>query len=277
MAVHTRKRNRVALTVVSAMLLLGSTAVSATAADGGNSDAGYYRSAVTGIRPPITGLEVSVEPDGQLTLVNDTGKTVVVLGYANEEYLRITPDGVQENVASLTSILNSQEQPGPMPSDPTSVAPEWVDRASTPQYTWNDFRTRWTNEQRPPIVVDDPHRRHQVFAWSVQLTVDNQPVTILGEVIWIGTPWLTTTQSLLLGMAVALLLVLGALLLRRHRLRRRQRGSVDPRRDGAGLDSSRHVSADQDSAGRDTSRQASSGPVNAVDHQVEPSLFEESG
>jgi hypothetical protein len=70
-------------------------------------DSSHYRSSIVAIQPPIPGLVLAVTKAGEsLTLTNHTGKTVMVIGYAGEAYLRITPTGVDENVTSLSSSLN---------------------------------------------------------------------------------------------------------------------------------------------------------------------------
>jgi MYXO-CTERM domain-containing protein len=66
------------------------------------------------------------------------------------------------------------------------------------------------------------------------LTVDNQAVTVLGEVTWTGTPWLTTTQSMLIGVGALPLLVVVAVLLRRRRRTRKHRRSGPTGRGTAG-------------------------------------------
>lgn len=216
----------------SAVLFVGLAAAPAGAADGDAGDAAYYRSSVTQIRPDVPGLQVRVgATDSRITLVNRTGKTVIVVGYAGEEYLRITPDGVSENVDSLSSALNAAPNPGEFPStaaDAVNRPARWVTRSSAPEYTWRDYRVMWTNARRPPVVAADPHQEHQVFRWGLQLRVDSQPVLVIGEVRWTGTPWVS---PLYVGLLTAVLLVLvsvGVVVLRsRRRARHRRAVSQD--------------------------------------------------
>lgn len=215
--------------VGSAVLFVGLAAAPAGAADGGAADAAHYRSSVTQIRPDVPGLQVRVDAtDSRITLVNRTGRTVTVVGYAGEDYLRITPDGVSENVDSLSSALNAAPTPGELPSGAAEVVTRparWVTRSSAPEHTWRDYRVLWTNAQRPPVVVADPHQEHQVFRWGLQLRVDSQPVLVIGEVRWTGTPWVS---PLYIGLLAAVLLVLvsvGVVVLRSRR-RARHRSAV---------------------------------------------------
>jgi hypothetical protein len=111
-------------------------------------DSSYYRSAITAIQPPVPGLALAVtRADGSLTLTNHTGKTVVVIGYAGEAYLRITPTGVDENVASLSSWLNGR-LPQP-PAQTNQQVPQWRHVSDHPTFTWHDYRTHWMGQQRP--------------------------------------------------------------------------------------------------------------------------------
>ena len=51
-----------------------------------------------------------------------TGKTVIVLGYENDAYLKITQDGVWQNIRSPTVYLNA-DVVGEMPDDVSADAP----------------------------------------------------------------------------------------------------------------------------------------------------------
>src|SRR5687768_12885127 len=61
-------------------------------------DATNYRVTITAT-PDLPGLTVTaIEAGARLQVVNDSGKTVEVLGYSGEPYVEIRPDGVYENV-----------------------------------------------------------------------------------------------------------------------------------------------------------------------------------
>lgn len=226
------KAARHALRIGLAALLLGGLAASpAMAADDSSPDAKYYQSSVTDIQPNVPGLEVKVRSaDGQLTLVNHTGKTVTVVGLAGEDYLRVTPNGAEENSSSLTAAINKAGPGnGATPEQLAGAAAgagqaaTWVKRGDQPTITWKDYRVMWTNKQRPPIVVSDPHSSHKVFSWAVNLKVGSQPVLVLGEVTWTGTPWVSTLQLVLIGVAVILVALAGWVLMQRRRSSRNRR------------------------------------------------------
>lgn len=218
----------VAVLIALTVLLAPGTAVAAATA---NPDAEYYVSAVTAIEPAVPGLEVVVHGGGEsITLTNRTGQPVVVLGYSGEDYLRITADGAQVNTNSMTASLNAdggRSAPAPaLTGKAKRLAVKWRPVGATNSFTWQDFRPQWSAEQRPPIVTADPHARHQVFAWGIQLKVGAKPALVRGTVTWIGaprfsgtTPFVAFGTVLLAALAVAVATGIG---LRRRRIRRRE-------------------------------------------------------
>jgi hypothetical protein len=165
-------------------------------------DSSYYRSAITAIQPPVPGLALAVtRADGSLTLTNHTGKTVVVIGYAGEAYLRITPSGVDENVASLSSWLNGRLPQPPAQANPR--VPQWRHVSGRPTVTWHDYRTHWMGQRRPPVVAADPHHSHKVLDWTVPLTVDGEPVAVKGSLSWTGLGGLSTFAIALIAVSCA--------------------------------------------------------------------------
>jgi hypothetical protein len=225
---------------LAALLLGGFAANPAMAADGSSPDAQNFTSAVTQIQPAVPGLEVKVaSADGQLTLVNHTGKTVTVVGLAGEDYLRVTPSGAEENTSALTAAINKAGPgDGATPQQLAGAAAgagqaaTWVKRGEQPTITWKDYRVMWTNKQRPPIVAADPHNAHKVFSWAVNLKVGSQPVLVLGDVTWTGTPWVSTLQLVVLGIAVLVLALVGWVLMQRRRTNRNRRARGRGNRSG---------------------------------------------
>jgi hypothetical protein len=191
-------------------------------------DSNNYRSTITAIQPPVLGLVLAVTgANGALTLTNHTGKTVVVIGYAGEAYLRITPTGVDENVASLSSWLNGR-LPQP-PAQANQQVPQWRHVRDQPTFTWHDYRTHWMGQQRPPVVAADPHHPHKVLDWTVPLTVDGEPVAVKGSLSWTGLTGLSTFAIALIavgGTAGAALAVAMAVVVRKERAA--ERGPREP-------------------------------------------------
>jgi hypothetical protein len=228
------------LIALTALLAPGSAIAAGTApAKPENPDAQYYRSTVTAIEPAVPGLEVTTHGGGEsITLTNRTGKQVLVLGYSGEPYLRFTPDGVQVNGTSPTAALNADGSRSVPPAPAGRPKPaQWRPVGDGNSFTWQDFRPQWSAEQRPPIVTADPQGRHQVFAWAVQLTVDAKAVLVRGDVTWIGEPQPRSVPLIITAgggglLAVALIGLVVALVLRRNRIRRRDSHAIRPARSG---------------------------------------------
>jgi hypothetical protein len=163
-------------------------------------DSSHYRSTITAIQPRVPGLALAVtRADGSLTLTNHTGRTVVVIGYAGEPYLRITTTGVDENVASLSSWLNGRLPQPPAPA--SQRVPQWRHVSDRPTFIWHDYRTHWMGLQRPPVVAADPRHPHKVQDWTVPLTVGGEPVAVKGSLNWTGLTGLSTLAIALIAVA----------------------------------------------------------------------------
>ena len=168
-------------------------------------DAPYYRSTITSISPQVPGLMVAITQSGEtVTLTNHTSTTVMVLGYDGEDYLRVTPTGVDENTNSLSAFLNGslviQGLPQQLGQNSRNAPPAWKHVADTPSFSWHDHRVHWMAQQRPPTVDKDPGNPHHVFDWTMAMVVDNRPVTVTGSLDWTGAPALS-------GLPLALLVI----------------------------------------------------------------------
>ncbi len=135
-----------------------------------------YVTRLTEIAPAVTGLSVAVVQNGtRLQLTNHTGRTIEVLGYGNEPYLRITPGGTYANTASSSVYVNGDlgtaQQPDNVNVGPAAAA-HWRKLGDTPTIRWHDHRTHWMSKQQPPIVRQSPDRQHRIRAWKIALRID---------------------------------------------------------------------------------------------------------
>jgi hypothetical protein len=217
--------------VIMGLLLVAAGALPALADGGTSADAQYYRSTVTQIRPAVPGLQVGVDAQGRVSLVNHSGQTVVVIGYAGEDYLRIGPDGAQENTASVSSAINTRQGTDTLPPPAKAQGgaagrpAHWVTRSAQPSYTWRDYRVLWTGQQRPPIVLEDPHGVHTVSSWALNLRVGSTPVLVQGEVRWAGIPWVDPGWALALSLLLAVVLAAVLIVFLRRRRNRSRSGT----------------------------------------------------
>jgi hypothetical protein len=177
---HATRRRIVALTVgVAALLFL--TAPPAAA----HSTSNNYVTAITSVEPPVPGLHVSAKSDGSyLTIENQTGEAVVVLGYQNEPYLRLTEQGVWQNTRSLTTYVNA-DVVGDIPADVDPQAtPVWQQISTEGSYRFHDHRVDWNGSGRPAVVDEDPGADHLIANWTIGLRVGDTPVTVNGTLSW---------------------------------------------------------------------------------------------
>ena len=179
------------LAAVATAILLGPAAPAwahgADAPDGTN-----FRTAVTAVAPTVDGLELrAVEAGARLELTNRTGRTIEVLGYRNEPYLEVRPDGVYENVHSPATYLNvslTGDAPVPPAADPTQP-PSWRRLSTTPVARWHDHRTHWMSATLPPPVSADPDRPHRIRDWVVPLRDQLSIVEARGTLDWVPPPF----------------------------------------------------------------------------------------
>ncbi|AGL14809.1 hypothetical protein [Actinoplanes sp. N902-109] len=180
-------------------------------AHGGDApDATAYRTAVTGISTPVAGLSVrAVEAGARLELVNHTGRTVEVLGYQDEPYLEVRPDGVYQNTNSPATYTNATlagDSPVPPDADPTA-APQWRKVATEPSVRWHDQRTHWLSPGLPPQAQADPAHAHLLRTWSVPLRQGARTFAVTGTLTWEPPPptWLWWAGAVALATAVTAL------------------------------------------------------------------------
>jgi hypothetical protein len=169
-----------------------------------------YRSEVTGISPPVQGLTARMREAGaKIELENDSGREVLVLGYSQEPYLRVGPDGVFENRRSPTSWANRSLAPaGKAPSEYDPNAPPlWRRIGSRPLAVWPDQRSHWTNPTDPPEVRRARGERHLVVPkWQIPLRQGDQTILVSGTVTWVPGPSPLPWAVLALALGAALLL-----------------------------------------------------------------------
>ncbi len=185
-------------------------------------DGGHYESVVTAVSPAVDGISAEVADATQVTLRNTSRQTVVVLGYGNEPYLRFTPTGVDENVASPTSAVNTRGNVAPLPGtaagDPRNLPVHWLHRTDQPRFTWPDYRVGWSVPMRPPAVAADPGSARQITTWGLPITVDGRPGVVTGQLRWAvaGRAWWAASVAVV-GFLLPAGAVAAAVFVRRRR------------------------------------------------------------
>lgn len=170
--------------------------------------AGDTESKVVSVEPASPAIDLRVlGGDETLRLDVDPGHEVVVLGYLGEPYLRVDGQGnVFENQRSpaVTANADRYNTGTPPPSADATAPPEWAQVGRGGTFEWHDHRMHWMTEAVP--VPGEPG--DLVFAWTVDLTVDGNPVAVAGELrrgeASPGWPWF-----LLAGVVAAAVVTVG--------------------------------------------------------------------
>ena len=174
---------RAGAAVVIALLIV----LAATPADAhttGGPPASNYRTELTNVQPPNTGVVVSLAADHeQLELRVSGAHTVTVLGYHSEPYLRVDAQGVSENERSPAVAANRTRIPTGSPAR-TTGAPKWRRVSRQPIARWHDHRAHWMGGITPGVVRRDLDHQHVVSRWSIPLRIDGHPAWIRGHLLW---------------------------------------------------------------------------------------------
>ena len=148
-----------------------------------------FESVLTGTQPD--GLRVEVLDYGdRLSLRNETGETVVVVGYEREPYARLLPDGtVQVNTRSPAAHLNNDpygDTPVPDGAD-AKAQPTWKTVERDGRFEFHDHRIHWMGRGVVPRAVKDESARTKVFDWSVPVRIGTRDAAIHGRLWWRGS------------------------------------------------------------------------------------------
>jgi hypothetical protein len=177
-------------------------------AHGRGTDASNYRSEVTDA-PSIDGVEWAVHGGDELLLVvNKTGEELIVLGYDDEPYLRVGPDGAYENLRSRATYVNDDrygQVAVPAEADP-GAEPEWSKISDRPRAIFHDHRIHWMSPSMPPQVTD-PAETARIFDWEVPFVHAGEEQVVEGRLDWVPGP--PAWPWPLLGIALTLPALIG--------------------------------------------------------------------
>jgi hypothetical protein len=167
-----------------------------------------YRSNITQVVPSVPGLDLEVlEFADRLLLTNHTGKTVVVYGYQDEPYARVTPTGtVEVNTSSPAYYLNQNfygDVNVPASASPTAK-PHWTVIDRTGQLEWHDHRIHWMSPALPP-QVKDKGKRTKIFDWQVPIRIGATPATVHGQLLWVPEEGTETPLAAIVALVVVAL------------------------------------------------------------------------
>jgi hypothetical protein len=205
-------------------LLLAVAALVAPAAASAHGRTGLakgYVSTVAGLKPNVLGVSVAViGGDDRLRLSNYSGKTIVILGYQREPYLRFAGRAVYENVRSPAAQLNRFRFPHGLEPGTTdaTAAPKWRRVSRGLSFEWHEHRIHWTSKRPPAVVQQEPDKVHRIFYWRVPGRADGRPFAISGFLGYVPPPraagsgggWVVLVAGAGLGAAALIAFGLGA-------------------------------------------------------------------
>jgi hypothetical protein len=181
------------LAIICGLMILPATPASAHSAAG--SPSSNFVTSIDSVKPADPGFRVLVIEAGsrlQITWLN--GPALIVEGYENDPYLRIGPNGVEENRQSPATYINRTRQG--LDSPPATInpdgPPEWVNVSSQPVARFHDHRIHFMGSVLPQRILDDPKLRQPVqppFMISVHRgSMGAVPSVITGRVEWVPGP-----------------------------------------------------------------------------------------
>jgi hypothetical protein len=179
--------------IVGGLAVLSAGPASAHSAAG--SPSSNYVTVLDAVKPADPGFRVSViESGSRLQITWLSGAVLIVEGYESDPYLRIGPNGVEENRQSPATYINRTRQG--LDTPPATInpdgPPEWVKVSSQPVARFHDHRIHYMGSVPPQNVLDDPTKRQEVqpaFAIAVHRgDMSVSPSVITGRVVWVPGP-----------------------------------------------------------------------------------------
>ncbi|MGH9041579.1 MAG: hypothetical protein ACRDZ3_15270 [Acidimicrobiia bacterium] len=173
-----------------------------------------YRTRILDVEPELPGISVEVVEAGNRLLLTNTGEQeAIVLGYAQEPYLRVGPEGVFENLRSPATYRNRSRFPTdevPAKAQNPQATPEWSKVSDDNNVRFHDHRVHYMGLQPPGPVRAAPNQEHVIIpAWEVPIEVGDEKILVKGDLAWIpgpsSMPWLGIAAVLglaLVGLAL---------------------------------------------------------------------------
>ncbi len=181
-----------------------------------------YRSTITSISPPTSGLHLQVlQFSDRLLLRNETGRAVEIEGYEGEPYARLQANGtVEVNTHSPAYYLNQSFYGNvTVPSFASASAkPAWLLVDRTGQFEWHDHRIHWMSPVLPP-QVKDKSKRTLIFDWHVPIAVGARSGTVAGTLYWTPNASSAPVAVIVIGALIVVLGIAFSVLVRRRRAR----------------------------------------------------------
>ncbi len=201
---------RIIVTVVIAAAIVMAEATPAFAHTVAGTGATNYKTTLQRISPTIPGVRLKViEAGSRLELSYSGHKTIYVVGYVEEQYLRIDDRGVFENLNSPATYINKSRKGIATPGDvDPREAPRWRKVSGGTVARWHDHRVHFMGDINPRPVRDAPGERHVVQAdWQVPITDGTTTAIARGDLVWVPGPSPAPYFLLALGLALVIVFI----------------------------------------------------------------------
>lgn len=189
-----------------ATLVVALIAPAAAGAHAGQTGGTDYASRVLATPEGVTARMIG--GDDRLEVARTTAREVIILGYADEPYLRLDAQGTWENRNSPAVALNDvRRTAAAIPTSAAKVGADWVRIGTGTSVVFHDHRAHWMASQPPAKVRADPAQQRVLYTWTVPLRVDGASAEIRGELTWLGMPttwlwWLLAALGVVIGAVV---------------------------------------------------------------------------
>lgn len=144
-----------------------------------------FKSAITDVAPAVDAITVRLVAGGsRMELRNVSADEVVIYGYRDEPYLRVTPSAVFVNERSPSAYVNEDLPSSPSHADDApDAAPMWKKLSDSDTVRWHDHRTHWMSDEPPSVA--DANRDQRLRDWNVRIAVGEREV--VREIVVAGT------------------------------------------------------------------------------------------
>jgi hypothetical protein len=174
---------------------------------------GVYRHTILTDSRPVAGLEVEKvlgRTVPTLTLDNQTGESITILGRDGEPFARLNGEFVEANLASPTWVEVSQSvRVVPTVKADASAPPQWQRISEGHLWSWPDYRSRPPDTELPPTTLAKGGRV-TVKRWSVPLEIGSRRLEIRGVTEFVPIQGSTVASSSRLPLAAAAVVLVAA-------------------------------------------------------------------
>ncbi len=178
--------------LLTALVLMLSTwfASPASAHSAANSPASNYVSKILKVSPNANSFHAAViEAGNRFELEWKSGPVIEVPDYDGRPYLRIGPNGVEQNQQSNATYLNATRQgSGDLPKTNPDGPPEWKRISKESIARWHDHRVHWMGSLIPDVVRGREGKKTVIQPWTIEFTQGSTKGTVTGELLWVPGP-----------------------------------------------------------------------------------------